>query len=257
MPAQFLHLPTGAALFDPEQVSSGTLSDLLETGLTASSSPLPGSAGREGVRVIEQPRRQWVWRHNRRGGWCGRMIRDSYFWLGPARTRAFREWQLLQHLHGLGLPVPRPIAAVYERRGLVYRSDLITGLLPSTESLGNRLKSGPLSPRLWHRVGTCIRRFHTHGVYHADLNVHNILLDEDDQVYLIDFDRGEVRDPGNWIEANWARLKRSLDKLGRTLPAGRVGPEAWIALRSDEHPAEWLEGSPHAAPAIPSHSTRC
>jgi 3-deoxy-D-manno-octulosonic acid kinase len=193
---------------------------------------MPGSAGREGVRIIENSARPWVWRHNRRGGWCGRVIRDSYVWLGAARTRAFRELRLLQHLRALGLPVPAPVAAVYERRGFVYRSDLITGLLPNTESFGARLQSGPVELPLWRSIGQCVRRFHQHGVYHADLNVHNILLDSQDQVYLIDFDRGAVREPGSWVESNWARLKRSIDKLARSLPPGRVGADEWIALRT-------------------------
>src|SRR5690606_11687317 len=137
--------------------------------------------------------------------WCGRIVQDSYVWLGAARTRAFREWRLLQHLHGLGLPVPTPVAAVYERRGLVYRSDLITGLLAGTESFGSKLKADAMTPELWRSIGACVRSFHAHGIYHADLNVHNILVGPDDQVYLLDFDRGEVRAPGGWVDANWSR----------------------------------------------------
>jgi 3-deoxy-D-manno-octulosonic acid kinase len=120
---------------------------------------------------------------------------------------------------------------VYERRGLVYRSDLITGLLPGTESLGAKLRQGPLELSLWRAVGTCIRCFHTHGIYHADLNVHNILIGSDDQVYLIDFDRGAIRTPGSWIDANWARLRRSITKVCRELPAERFGETEWTALR--------------------------
>jgi 3-deoxy-D-manno-octulosonic acid kinase len=231
MPVQFLTFPTGAALFDPDKVSPGALTALISRGLTASSTPMDGCAGREGVRLIAERSNAWVWRHNRRGGWCGRIIRDSYVWLGAARTRAFREWRLLHHLQVLGLPAPAPVAAVYERRGLVYRSDLITGLLPGTESLGAKLRQGPLELSLWRAVGTCIRCFHTHGIYHADLNVHNILIGSDDQVYLIDFDRGAIRTPGSWIDANWARLRRSITKVCRELPAERFGETEWTALR--------------------------
>ena len=232
MPAQFLHFRSGGALFDPDEVSPETLSDLLARGLDASSEPLPGVAGRAGVRVIAQAPRPWVWRHNRRGGWPGRVIRDSYVWLGAARTRSFREWRLLHHLRRLGLPVPSPVAALYERRGLVYRSDLITELLPNATSLGSRLQQSPVPLTVWKRVGNCIRRFHQHGIDHADLNVHNVLLDPADEVYLIDFDRGAVRAPGAWSESNWSRLRRSLDKLALQLPPGRFGAEEWTALRS-------------------------
>jgi 3-deoxy-D-manno-octulosonic acid kinase len=231
MPVESLNFPTGAALFDPEKVSPGTLTALIANGLTQCSRPMHGVAGREGVRLIEGSSRSWVWRHNRRGGWCGRIVRDSYVWLGAARTRAFREWRLLQHLHGLGLPVPTPVAAVYERRGLVYRSDLITGLLPGTVSFGSKLKGNAMTPELWRSIGACVRSFHAHGIYHADLNVHNILIGPDDQVYLIDFDRGEVRAPGSWVEANWSRLRRSIVKVCRSLPPGRFNDDDWTALR--------------------------
>jgi 3-deoxy-D-manno-octulosonic acid kinase len=51
-------------------------------------------------------------------------------------------------------------------------------------------------------------------VDHADLNAHNILIG-DDQLWLIDFDRGEIRVTGTaWKLANLARLKRSLLKIG-------------------------------------------
>lgn len=181
---------------------------------------LPGAAGRAGVRLIEHTGARWVWRHNLRGGWCGRFICDSYLWLGESRTRTFREWHLLSWLHRQGLPVPAPVAAAYCRRGLVYACDLITAFLPETMTLGARLARGPLAREDWSAVGNCIRQFHARGVCHADLNAHNILLGADGRVFLVDFDRGGRRDPGRWIERNWARLLRSLRKLGHAAPEG-------------------------------------
>jgi 3-deoxy-D-manno-octulosonic acid kinase len=129
------------------------------------------------------------------------------------------------------LPVPTPVAAVYERRGLVYRSDLITGLLPSMESFGSKLKGNAMTPELWKSIGACVRSFHAHGIYHADLNVHNILIGPEGQVYLIDFDRGGVRAPGSWVESNWSRLHRSIVKVCRSLPPDRFNEDAWSTLR--------------------------
>jgi 3-deoxy-D-manno-octulosonic acid kinase len=232
MTAQLLRTPSGQALFDSDTISPHLLTTLLAGGLSNCSHPLPGKAGRGGVRIIlTEPTRPWVWRHNRRGGWFGRFIYDSYLWFGARHTRAFREWRLLRHLLELGLPVPIPVAAVYERRGLIYRCDLITQLLTDTESLGARLRAAPVPLSLWAAVGSCIRRFHAHGIYHADLNVENILLTPEDQVFLIDFDRGAVREPGPWVESNWSRLRRSIDKLARQVPADRFGPAEWQALR--------------------------
>jgi len=59
-----------------------------------------------------------------------------------------------------------------------------------------------------------IRCFHHHGVWHADLNANNILIDTETRLYLIDFDRGRLRQPSRqWQQANLDRLKRSLLKL--------------------------------------------
>ena len=66
----------------------------------------------------------------------------------------------------------------------------------------------------WREIGVCIRRFHASGVWHADLNAHNILMDRVGGIWLIDFDRGERRKHGAWGQGNLARLQRSLRKLG-------------------------------------------
>jgi 3-deoxy-D-manno-octulosonic acid kinase len=66
----------------------------------------------------------------------------------------------------------------------------------------------------WRRVGSILARFHAVGADHADLNAHNILIDEAGTVSVIDFDRGRLRPPGAWAAGNLARLRRSLLKIG-------------------------------------------
>jgi 3-deoxy-D-manno-octulosonic acid kinase len=75
-----------------------------------------------------------------------------------------------------------------------------------------------------------IAKFHHAGVDHADLNAHNILLDAAQRVSVIDFDRGRLRTPGSWRLRNLRRLHRSLLKIARGLPPGRITPQAWDAL---------------------------
>jgi 3-deoxy-D-manno-octulosonic acid kinase len=129
----------------------------------------------------------------------------------PRRAR-FAEWYLTYHLYRAGLPVPAPIAARYRRQGVFYRADLITQRIEDSESLAAKLAQGPISLTQWIAIGRCIRRFHDAGVHHADLNAHNILLTPQ-QVYLIDFDRGELRKRGWWADTNLVRLYRSLEKV--------------------------------------------
>src|SRR5271156_5179235 len=88
--------------------------------------------------------RQWVLRHYRRGGFIARLSRDGYVWAGEERVRAFAEWRLLDLLRQRGLPVPKPVAARYQREGLWYRCDLITERIVDAEPLSSVLARGAL-----------------------------------------------------------------------------------------------------------------
>ena len=140
-------------------------------------------------------------------------MKDSYFWLGEAATRAFSEWCLLSELVAMELPVPRPAAARYVRCGLIYKADLLTVLIPDVIPLSDRIATLPCTEEFWHKLGSEIAPFHKAGVFHADLNAYNVQIDKDDMVWLVDFDRGRLRQPGSWQQENLARLHRSLQKI--------------------------------------------
>ncbi len=191
-----------AAWFDPAHWSARGLAE-------------PHAGGRGGVWFVETPAGASVLRHYRRGGLAARVSSDRYFWTGAGRTRAFREFRLLDQLVEAGLPVPAPIAGRYVRSGMYYSADLIVGRIPAVDTLAERLAQGALDAVLAERIGTTIARFHAAGACHADLNAHNILLDARGAVSLIDFDRGSLRKPAlGWQQGNLARLRRSLIKLG-------------------------------------------
>ncbi len=159
----------------------------------------------------------FVLKHYRRGGWPGRFIRDAYCYGGEATVRSFHEWRLLAELQRLGLPAPAPCAARYRRCGGHYTADLITFRCPGVQPLSQMLAHGRLPAERWHALGAVLRRFHNAGVYHADLNAHNVLLGESTAaVFLVDFDRARIMGAGDArLERNLARLKRSLVKLRR------------------------------------------
>jgi len=186
--------------------------------------------GRGTVAFVREGERRWVLRHYRRGGLVARLLDDTYLWTGEDRTRSFREWRLLERLARAELPVPRPVAARYERSGFVYRADLLTEELPTRLTLARALEATPLGPEIWRATGRSIGLLHVHGVQHADLNAHNLLLGPQGMVYVVDFDRGRVRRRGAWEQAVLARLRRSLEKVTASLPAGRFDEAAWNAL---------------------------
>ncbi|MEW9624844.1 3-deoxy-D-manno-octulosonic acid kinase [Rhodanobacter geophilus] len=172
------------------------------------------SGGRGGVQLIATPAGECVLRHYHRGGMVAKLMGDRYLWRGADATRCFAEFRLLAEIVRLGLPGPVPVAARYRRGGLFYRADLITRRIADAQTLAECLAAGRLDAELAREVGALVARFHRAGVWHADLNAHNVLVTSP-ALHLIDFDRGRLRTPVEaWRLANLERLHRSLLKLG-------------------------------------------
>lgn len=171
------------------------------------------SGGRGGAWFVDAPFGAAVLRLYLRGGWAAGFSRDRYLWHGSRRVRSFAEFRLTRDLHQRGLPVPRPVAASYQRAGAGYRASILLERLAGVHSLAERaLVAAQDAP--WEETGRLVARFHRAGLDHADLNAHNILFDASGHGWLIDFDRGKLRIPATpWRLANLARLRRSLLKL--------------------------------------------
>ncbi|MFM8518379.1 MAG: 3-deoxy-D-manno-octulosonic acid kinase [Nevskiaceae bacterium] len=192
---------------------------------------LAGAApGRGSTWFFATEGREYALRHYRRGGLIGRFNPDWYLGADPQRSRPFREFSLLQQCAQAGLPVATVVAARFLRAANGYRGDLLTLRVPGARTLATRLREGGLSVDEWRTVGGVIGAFHQAGIWHADLNAHNILFDAEGAVRLIDFDRGRVRPPGWWKDANLARVRRSLCKVADATPAVPVDEAGWAAL---------------------------
>jgi 3-deoxy-D-manno-octulosonic acid kinase len=188
------------------------------------------SGGRGAAWYVGSAAHPLVLRHYRRGGLIAWISQDRYVWSGEDRVRAFAEWRLLFYLAQRGLSVPKPVAAFYRRAGLTYRCDLITQRIAHAEALSAALASTVLGEPVWRAIGAALARLHRHGVDHADLNAHNILLDNNAAISVIDFDRGRLRAPGAWTASNLSRLQRSLTKIAAGLPPDRYTPDSWKHL---------------------------
>lgn len=188
------------------------------------------SAGRGNTTFFQIGDTSLVLRHYYRGGLVRKLCKQHYVYTGLNKTRAFREFDLLVHLQKESLPAPRPYACSVSKQGFLYCASLITHHVPGS-TLASKLQSiGKLSDDfardnvLWQLVGQVIAQFHRAGIYHADLNAHNILIHEgeksgNDAVSLIDFDRGRIRSlPASpqstgWCVDNMRRLERSCNKI--------------------------------------------
>ncbi len=177
--------------------------------------------GRKSAWYVRCGQNDAVLRHYRRGGWAARISVDRYIWTGADNVRSLNEFDVLRSLYEAGLPVPRPYAAVYWRHGFTYRAALIVERIPDVSTLASALNVADSE-----QVARCIFAMHEQGVWHADLNAYNILLDKEGRVWLIDFDK--ARRPVLSLErrsANLLRLRRSLIKV-----AGAHGLTWWDDL---------------------------
>jgi 3-deoxy-D-manno-octulosonic acid kinase len=182
-------------------------------------------SGRGGAWRLELPGGlRVVVRLYRRGGLVARVVRDTY--LGP-RPRPLHELAVTVEARRRGVAAPEVLGARVEG-GLVYRGALVTAEVPNAHTLFDALRAAPGAGEraaLAARAGRAVARLHDAGVYHADLNLTNLLVGPDgaDDVVVVDFDRARVHDGPLGARArrrNLARLARSLAKLD---PAGELG----------------------------------
>jgi 3-deoxy-D-manno-octulosonic acid kinase len=209
----------GSIVFDPARLRQATRELFDPATHGESARPVQGQGGRGAAWFVDGEFGAAVLRQYRRGGWAARASRDGYLWQGEARVRSFAEFHLLRRLRAFGLPVPAPIAAFYLRRGWRYRAAILVERIPGARSMVAAVDAGNAP---WAAIGATIGACHRHGAHHADLNANNVLLDRDNQAWIIDWDRGRIEVAGDWQARVLDRLQRSLAKECATVPAARL-----------------------------------
>ena len=188
------------------------------------------SAGRGNTMFVGNVPRQFVLRHYMRGGMIGKLVRDHYFYTTEDEIRSFAEWRMLAKMADFDLRVPRPAAARYVRWGTFYRADIITVRIPNVRPLSEYIAEAPRDRDFWASVGAGIQEFHEAGVYHADMNAYNLQIDKDERLWMLDFDKGKLLQPGPWKLKTLKRLHRSLQKIRTLDPTLEFGARDWEAL---------------------------
>ena len=188
----------------------------------SSSSPAVGAdpgRGEIGIVALVDGQRAIV-RKFFRGGALSWILKDQFFkpTIGPYPVlptgakltgyRPFDELKVLDFLSSEQISVPVPIAAlIFERAlGFTYKGVIalreICGArnLLSVVSAGSEEKLGEVA----FAVGLQARKILNLGIRHADLHLGNVLVNESEDVYLIDFDKASVFDPA--VELERSRL---------------------------------------------------
>lgn len=203
----------------------------------------PGCIGRSAGRtrsgvVGDNAGRPAVLRRYQRGGWVRAISRDHYFYLGAARSRAVREFRLLEQLRRLRLPVPAAIAASCERGTGIsawqYRCGLLTQEISGAETLVSL--AADLSSQDWKAIGVTLGRFFRVGLQHPDLNASNLIrggarhddFDDDPvQWWLLDLDNAYRTHRPSRPQPMLSRLKRSLTKHQQAMDESAL----WAGVR--------------------------
>ena len=183
----------------------------------------------------------------RRGGLIARVVHETYLGLRP---RPLRELALTVEARRRGVAAAEVLAARVDGR-LVYRGALVTAEVPDAATLVDALgRAADAAARggLAAAAGRAVAALHAAGVFHADLNLTNLLVHPDPEgvrVTLLDFDRAWLGPPPLGASARRRNLRRLLRSAAKLDPAGAVaGPVERRAFRDGytaHHPELDLE----------------
>ncbi len=192
--------------------------------------------GRGEVWFINSEFGRFVLRRYRRGGLIAKFNKSRFLFTGKSNSRPWLELSLLEKMNALNLPVPRPIGGLYSVSTGFYQAQLLTETIDDAKDLFDIIKSDQQEHVNWQAIGSVIKRFHENGIYHSDLNCHNIMIDKQNKIWVIDFDKCEQRtQQDEWMQSNIDRLKRSLDKESNKHSNFRVSEKQWLAFLEGYH----------------------
>jgi len=164
-----------------------------------------------------------VIKHYRRGGLIRYIIKQSY--LKRRKTRGQKEYELLQKARSLGISAPEPIAFAYRGR-MFYQGWLVTREIKQNKtlvklSLSNEKRTLFIMENVIKQVSKLIKN----KILHVDLHPGNVIVDNRDRVYILDFDKGRFFHGKNTSLRNrylsrWNRAvkKHRLPKILRLRP---------------------------------------
>ena len=157
-----------------------------------------------------------VVRQYRHGGLLRGLFGDRFL----SEKRFLGEFRIHRRVRELGLPAPEPLGVIVVRDRAVrpglkgyYATRKLEGVRGLPEYLN---RATPERRRLLAaELGTRLRCLHEDGIFYADLQVRNLLVDDSDELFFIDFDKSK-RFPGPLSparrRANLYRFARSMEK---------------------------------------------
>ncbi len=162
--------------------------DLFNKPVKPSTKPLEGRATPDFVYI--RGLGKVLIKHYIRGGITGKLIKKTYIKLNEARSEA--EYRHFINASSLGIKTPNPVLFAFSGN-LVYRAWLVMNYIENPRSLIDIIESDEgLSRSLIETVAYYIRKLIGKNIHHVDLHPGNVIIGENNEVYLIDFDKAQI-----------------------------------------------------------------
>lgn len=131
-----------------------------------------------------------VIKHYTRGGLIRYVVTHRYVKWGKTRSQV--EYEVLQKVRGLGVNVPEPVAFAY-RGKLFYNAWLVTREINRQQTLAELSCLDEEHARIvMNEVVVQVVTLIKNNIHHTDLHPGNILVDNADRVFVLDFDKACV-----------------------------------------------------------------
>lgn len=155
-----------------------------------------------------------VVKHYFRGGLVRYILKRKYLKWG--KTRCQKEFELLQKVRRIGISAPEPIA--FAHRGvLFYQGWLVTREIKHHQTLAQISRSNEQHARMaMKEVVQQVSKLIKNRILHPDLHPGNVIVDNQNKVYFLDFDKGGIFPKGKNIlrERYLRRWNRATQKHG-------------------------------------------
>ncbi len=172
--------------------------------------------GRGSIKSIHIPETgDVVIKEYQRGGLVHYFNKNIYIKL-CREVRSRTEFKMLVTAEKAGINVPSPM--VYASRGgLFYKTWLITKKINKCRNFADlSVNNEKRAFKIFPEISGSIKKLIKNNIYHVDLHPGNVLVDENDKNYIIDFDkaskfRGETNQLQNLYKKRWTRAVLKYD----------------------------------------------
>lgn len=155
-------------------------------------------------------------KHYFRGGILGHINRRTYLKIG--KTRGAEEFEILATVRSAGVRTLEPVAFASRTKNFIfYHAWLVTKEIKASGTLADLSGKDPSrAGAILSEAGKQIKTLIANGILHVDLHPGNVLVDAQDRVYIIDFDRAKtgVKNRRNLAKYYLNRWRRSVAKHG-------------------------------------------